>query len=237
MTETKVLVILTTYNEAGNVGALIEQLFALGVSGLSVVVVDDSSPDGTSQAVAAMKPRFPRLHLITRAGPRGRGYAGSEGFRFALKVGADYAVEMDADGSHQPKHLPALLAAMAECDVAVGSRLVAGGSDAERSPTRRLLTALASRYARLLLGAPIRDTNSGYRSFSRKAVQAIRPDTLKSSGPSIVHEMLYRAARAGMRFKEVPIEFVDRKSGDSKLNLGRLVSGYLWILRLRLGLD
>ena len=231
----KTVVMLPTYEEAGNIGPLIEGLYGLGVPGLDVLVMDDRSPDGTAKEAAGLKARFPGLRVVERSGPAGRGLAGREGFLRALEAGADLVVEMDADLSHQPSQVPRLLEAMAECDVAIGSRMTSGGED-RRSAPRRALTGLSAAYARLLLGLDVRDANSGFRCFRRSALEAIEPAALRSQGPSIVHEVLFRAARRGLRIREVPIEFAPRGSGRSKLDLPRLAAGWLWILRLRLGL-
>ncbi len=236
MKPAKIVVVVPTYNEGENIASLIRELFALGVPGLEVLVVDDESPDGTSLIVSELKPRHPGLSLITRSGPRGRGFAGREGFVRALEDGAGVIVEMDADFSHQPREIPKLLKALEDCDMVVGSRMVHGGLDEDRSALRRLVTRGANAYARALLGIKVRDVNSGFRCFSRRAMEAIVPASLRSRGPSIVHEVLFRASRAGLKVKEVPIEFLDRKEGTSKLTLWRLAAGYFWIMRLRLGL-
>lgn len=230
----KTLVVIPTYDEADNIAALLRELFGLGVPGLEILVVDDASPDGTFDIVKGLQRGNPALHLLRRLGPRGRGLAGRDGLIMALRLGADIVVEMDGDFSHQPRFVPELLKAMERCDVAVGSRLTAGGSDRDRPLWRRLLTKAANLYAGAALGLGVRDANSGFRCFSREALLAIDPASLKSRGPSIVHEILHRAARAGLRFAEVPIEFIDRRHGASKLTLGRLAAGYAWIARLRL---
>jgi len=229
----KTVAFIPTYNERQNIPALVEGLFSQGVPDLQVVIVDDSSPDGTADAVRALQPRYPGLALLLRAGPRGRGHAGRAGFLECLRRGADRAVEMDADLSHDPKHVPALLAALERCDLAIGSRRVPGGRD-QRPWPRLALTRLANAWARGLLGGGVRDMNSGFRAFNRRALEAVSPETLRSSGPSIVHEALYRVMRAGLRVEEVPIVFVDRAKGDTKLDLGKLIYGFLWIVRLRL---
>lgn len=229
----RVLVLLPTYNEADNLEPLIAALYGLGIDGLQVLVVDDQSPDGTADQARALKRRFPGLRLIIRSGPPGRGLAGRDGFVYALeRPEVEAVVEMDADFSHQPRHVPELLAALREADVAIGSRRALGGRDRDRAWARRLLTFFANAYARALLGLPVLDTNSGFRAFTRKALAAIEPGGLESRGPSIVHEVLFRVARAKLRVKEVPIEFLDRKAGVSKLTLARLAAGYLWIFRL-----
>lgn len=231
----RILVVLPTYNEAANLEHLVSALYGLAVPGLQVLVVDDQSPDGTAEKARSLRGRFPGLRLIERSGPAGRGLAGKDGFVYALhQAGLEAVVEMDADFSHQPRHVPELLAALESADLVIGSRRVSGGSDDDRPPARRVLTWAANLYARKLLGVSVQDTNSGFRCYSRKALQAIEPETLRSEGPSIVHEVLFRAARAGLRIVERPIEFVDRKVGLSKLTLRRLAVGYFWILKLAL---
>ena len=231
----RVLVLLPTYNEADNLEPLADALYGLGIAGLQLLVVDDQSPDGTAQRARRLKERFPGLRLIERSGPPGRGLAGKEGFVYALeRPEVEALVEMDADFSHQPRHVPQLLAALRGADMVVGSRRAAGGNDRDRVWARRVLTFLANAYARVLLGVPVLDTNSGFRAYTRKALTAIEPATLRSRGPSIVHEVLYRAARAKLKIAELPIEFLDRKAGASKLTLARLAAGYFWILRLSL---
>ncbi len=227
----RVLVLVPTYNEIENIAALVDAVFGLGIDGLEMLVVDDRSPDGTAARVRLLEARYPGLRLLERSGPAGRGRAGRDAFCYGLECGASYLIEMDADFSHQPRHIPQLLAAMEHCDVAVGSRRVPGGSDSDRPWPRRLLTRLANAYARRLLGLPVLDVNSGFRCFSRLAVERIRPSELRSTGPSILHEMLHKARGAGLRITEVPIEFVERKAGSSKLNLALLASGYFWVLR------
>jgi dolichol-phosphate mannosyltransferase len=234
VTRPRVLVMIPTFNERGNIAALVDEIFALGAAGLEILVVDDESPDGTAALVAQLAATRPGLRLLRRPPPAGRGLAGRDGFLYALNEGADFTIEMDGDLSHPPRSIPALLAAMDGCDVAIGSRLVAGGTDRDRPAFRRLLTLFGSAYARVLLGLPVADANSGFRCFSRKALEAIAPASLKSAGPAIVHEVLYRAARAGLRLREVPIDFVDRKQGRSKLGPIGVLSGWLAILKLRL---
>ncbi len=229
----KPLVMVPTFNERPVIGAMLEALLALPVPGLEILVVDDESTDGTPQLVREAAKKNERVHLLERPAPRGRGLAGRAGYLWALERGYDCVLEMDADFSHQPRYVVPLIDAMTRCDVAIGSRFVPGGSDDDRVLGRRLLTKIANAYARALLSLPVRDTNSGFRCLSRKALQAVDPASLRSKGPSILHETLWRAARAGLTLCELPIEFVDRKQGRSKLSLLKLVDGYLWILRLR----
>jgi dolichol-phosphate mannosyltransferase len=235
--DARIAAVVPTYDERENVAALVDELLALPFPRLDVIVVDDRSPDGTADLVAELQASRPRLILLRREGPAGRGLAGRDGFLLALERGAEFVVEMDGDFSHRPQHVPELLRALDGADMAVGSRFVSGGSDWDRPLWRRGLTAAANLYARALLGLPIVDVNSGFRAYRREALERIDPRTLRSAGPSIVHEVLFRAARRGLRVEEVPIEFIDRRRGESKLTFLRLAAGYFWILRLALGGD
>ena len=227
----RTIVTLPTYNEAENVSELVARLRALGVE---VLVADDNSPDGTWRIVEEMATKDSGVHLLRRMERKGRGYAGAEAFARALSMSTARIVEMDADLSHRPEDLPALLAALeAGADIAIGSRFIAGGRDERPSAARRWLTRLTTAFARLLLGTRVRDCNSGYRAFTAYSMTLIEPSTLTSAGPSIVHEVLLRAARRGLRIVEVPIRFVDRERGESQLTLGRLIDGFIRIFRFR----
>jgi dolichol-phosphate mannosyltransferase len=226
------MAMLPTYNEAGNIPSLIEALLE-AVEGMEVVVVDDDSPDGTWRVVGEMGARDRRVHLVHRKGGRGRGSAGVAGLRYAVDAGARLIVEMDADWSHHPRHIPALLAAAESADVVVGSRLVAGGGESGRGFSRRLITAAANAYIRIVLGLPIRDCTSGYRVFRREALEKIHLENLKSNGPAIVQEIAMACRRAGCSFAEVPIRFEQRRAGQSTLTFRILVGGLISVLRLR----
>ncbi len=214
----KVVVTIPTYNERENIGRLIREILALRIGhDLLILVVDDNSPDGTADAVAEIGRREPRVCLLLRREKRGRGLAGIAGFREALRMGADFVVEMDGDGSHQPAHIPSLLEAAKDRDLVLGSRFVKGGKDADRPPSRRLVTFLVRQFIRRLFSVPVRDVSSGFRVFRRKSLETIGLDSLMSTGPSIVLEILYRAHRLGLRLGEVPIVFIDRQGGTTKL--------------------
>lgn len=231
----KVIAVVPTYNEVENVDRLAEALRRWAPE-VEALIVDDRSPDGTGERVRALARTLPpgRLRLLDRPGPRGRGLAGIEGMLHALADRADRIVEMDADLSHHPRHIPALLAALDAADVAVGSRHVPGGRD-RRGIGRRAVTRASTLYARLVLGLAVRDTNSGFRAFRRTALEAIDLATCRSAGPAIVQEMLVRARRAGLRIREVPIDFEDRRAGTSKLGVATLIRGALRVLELRHG--
>ena len=232
----RTIVTVPTYNERENIGLLLDALLDLGLPGLEVLVIDDSSPDGTAEVVRSVAARRPGVHLMVRAGQRGRGTAGIAGFQKALEMGADFVFEMDADFSHDPKYLPGLLAVLekGEAQVAVGSRYIPGGKDAGRPLARRVISEVARRYTRGILGLSVEDVTSGYRGFARDVLAAVELSTFTSTGPSIVQELMFRAHVKGFRMKELPIEFVDRTRGQSTLTLRILVQSLLFVPRLRL---
>jgi dolichol-phosphate mannosyltransferase len=228
----KVIVTVPTWNEAENIGRLIDEIRALP-QGVEVLVADDDSPDGTWRIVEAKAKADPGVHLLRRTTNRGRGTAGAAAYVRALELGADAIGEMDADFSHDPTFIPALLEPLDRVDVVVGSRLVPGGRDVGRPWIRRFITGVSSRFARCVLGLPVRDANSGFRFFTRRALEWADPARAISTGPSIVHELLFKAVRAGATVAEVPITFVERERGETKLNVGRLVDGWRKILAFR----
>lgn len=230
-----VICTVPTYNEAENILPLARELLALGTN-YSVLVIDDDSPDGTWKLVSEAARDEPRLRLLHRRTDRGRGRAGRDGFVEALRLGADVVVEMDADFSHHPRFVPELVRRLDEpvpAGLVLGSRAVEGGSDADRSPFRRWLTLAANAYIRLLLGVGVRDCNSGFRAWRRSTLERIQVARTAARGPSIVQELLFKTARAGIPIAEVPIEFRDRTAGTSTLTLRTLVTGYVKVLELR----
>ena len=226
---------IPTWNEAGNILRLAQEILALG-PGFEVLVVDDNSPDGTWKLVAEAARSEPRLHLLHRTSDKGRGRAGRDGFVKALEMGARVVVEMDADFSHHPRHIPAmvrLLNADPKLGLVLGSRAVAGGSDADRGVLRRIITVCANLYIRLLLGVPVKDCNSGFRAWKRSTLERIDVARTFSPGPAIVQELLFKTARAKIGIAETPIVFEDRQVGESSLTLRLLVQGYTTVLKLR----
>lgn len=229
----KTYVMIPTYNERENIGTLIREILNLKISDLHVVVVDDNSPDGTSEIVKNLSQEHPEVELLLRTTGRGRGSAGIAGFKYALERGADCVVEMDADFSHHPKYIPSFLEAIQEADMVIGSRSVAGGKDVNRGIVRRVITFLAGVYVRIQLGLKIQDVSSGYRCFKRKVLEAIELDSMISTGPSIVSEVFYRAHLKGFSIKEIPIEFADRTHGQTKLNYIILIKTLLMVLKFK----
>lgn len=232
----KTVVFIPTYNEVGNIESLISRLLALGLESCEILVVDDNSPDGTGEVVADLATRDPRIHLLARPGPRGRGYAGRDGFIRALEMGADCIVEMDGDWSHDPDLLPSLLEPIirSEADVVIGSRYVSGGGVEGREWFRDIISGWARSYIRIILGISVCDPTSGYRLFGREALKKIKPETLSARDPFIVTEVLYRCHRAGLRIKELPIIFRQREKGVSKLNSSVLAAYLFRVWKLKL---
>ena len=227
-----VFVTLPTYNEGGNIRPLINDIRSLGKD-IGIVVADDDSPDGTWQIAQAMAREDRQVFLLRRFDNKGRGTAGAEAFQFALDHGADVIIEMDADYSHHPRYIPAFLDAIKHYDLVLGSRSVKEGRDLRPSVLRKYLTVFSSFYARSILGLPVKDCNSGYRCYRRKVLETIGMDTIRSVGPSIVQEVLYKAHLAGFSIGEIPIDFIEREVGTSNLNLRRLMQGFLMVLNLR----
>lgn len=229
----KTYVMIPTYNEKENIGNLIREILSLKIPDLHIVVVDDNSPDGTSEIVKELSKEHHEVELFLRTTGKGRGSAGIAGFRYALEHRADYVVEMDADFSHHPKYIPHLLKAIQGADMVIGSRFVNGGKDVNRGILRRIITILAGMYVKILLGLKIRDVSSGYRCFKRKVLEAIELDSMVSTGPSIVSEVFYRTHLKGFSITEIPIEFIDRVHGQTKLNSIILIKTLLMVLKLK----
>ena len=228
----KVSIILPTYNEAENISKVINLIKELHPH-WAILVIDDSSPDGTAGIVEDLRKKIDNIYLIKRDGERGRGLAGVCGFDLALKEGSDIIVEMDADMSHHPRYLPDLVREIENYDVVIGSRYIKGGGEMGRPLSRRLISRLANLYLRIILGLSIRDWTSGYRCFRREALNSILSD-IKSRGPSIVEEVLFKIRKKGFKIKEVPITFYERERGTSKLNLKILFKTLLYPIYLRL---
>jgi dolichol-phosphate mannosyltransferase len=228
----KAFVTIPTFNEAENIGRLIGEI-RRECPDMAIVVADDDSPDGTWKIVERIREEDRGVFLLRRITKKGRGSAGVDAFRFALEQGAHVVIEMDGDLSHDPKQMPAFLKKIREFDVVVGSRAVADGQDLRSSRVRRYLTRLSTAYARMVLGVPVKDCNSGYRCFRREVLQAVNLDSIRSTGPSIVQELLYRAYLLGFSITEIPVVFVERQAGNSNLNVRKLLQGFLTVLQLR----
>lgn len=218
----KTIVVIPTYNEANNIPPLAAALWALNLPDLSILVVDDASPDGTAEVVADMARANPgRIDVLRRPGKLGLGTAYKDGFRRAIDEGAQAIVQMDADFSHSPQYIPEMLRLLDNYDVVVGSRYVEGGRLDERwSFGRYLLSWWAnSIYTRLILGTRQRDTTAGFKAWRRATLIGIGLERIHSNGYDFQVEMTYVAEKLGYRIKEIPIYFEDRRIGQSKMSM------------------
>ncbi len=228
------LVIIPTYNERPNITALLPQVLAN--PRLSVLVVDDGSPDGTGDVVTAAMADSERVHLIRRSGKQGLGTAYLAGFRYALDHDAQFIFEMDADFSHDPRYLPDLLAAAEQrYDLVIGSRYVRGGGTTDWGLARQIISRGGNLYARLILGLPLADMTGGFRCYRQRALAALDLTGVRSNGYSFQIEMAYRVAQAGLQVGEVPIIFPDRRVGTSKMSKSIVREALINVVKLRLG--
>lgn len=255
---TRLLITLCTYNERENLELLIPEVLqqATGTPAggsdsadpgagddprhtppsasreVTVLVIDDGSPDGTGDLVRQMAQRDDRIRLLQRGSKQGLGTATLAGFRYAMEHGFDELLNLDADFSHQPKYIPALLSAMDVCDVAIGSRYVPGGSVGDWSLGRRLMSRGINAAARLLLGLTTRDNSGAYRCYRVSRLAGIDWSRTLATGYAFQEEVLYRCRRIGCRFQEVPIVFDERRFGQTKINLQECVTALLVLMRL-----
>lgn len=231
----RTLVILPTYNEAQNLPDLVDGLLDVDQS-LDVLVIDDSSPDGTGQVAGRLAAATQRVRVLRRLAKLGLGTAYVAGFRYALRYAYDRVVQMDADLSHSPRDVPVLLAAAQDADVVIGSRNIRQGEVEGWPLLRHLISRGGSAYARLLLGLPIKDCTSGFKCIRREALERIDLDALQAQGFAFQVEVNYACVRAGLRLAEVPIHFRDRVFGRSKMSWPIFLEACLLVPRLRLGL-
>ncbi len=227
------LIIVPTYNERENIVTLLDRLLALPY-GLEVLVVDDNSPDGTGDLVEEKKANEPRIHLLRRPGKLGLGSAYVAGFRYALAHGAQFVFEMDADFSHDPASIGDFLSNIENADVVLGSRYLHGVTVVHWPLKRLILSYSANVYTRLITGLPVRDATGGFKCFRRRALEAVDLDHVRSDGYAFQIEMSYKIWRKGLRIVEIPITFVDRRAGVSKMNQ-KIVWEAAWMVwRLRI---
>jgi dolichol-phosphate mannosyltransferase len=229
----RALVVIPTYNEATNVRGLIPEVLKVN-AGLEVLVVDDKSPDGTADVVKEMMASESRVHMIQRNGKSGLGTAYVVGFRYAIEHRFDYIFEMDADFSHDAHEIPNFLARMEDYDLVVGSRY-RNGVRVVNWPVRRLLLSyFANVYTRVITGLPVKDATGGFKCFRRKVLESIDLDSIKSNGYAFQIEMTYKAWRRGFSVHEIPIIFVDRQVGTSKMSKSIVWEAVFMVWKLRL---
>jgi dolichol-phosphate mannosyltransferase len=236
LAEGKTLVIIPTYNEAENIRLVLETVFSLELPDVDVLVIDDNSPDGTADVVKEIATQNPRVYLIEREGKLGLGTAYVRGFKFALEQGYDFIMEMDADLSHDPRMIPLFLSAIKEADLVIGSRYVGSVANVVNWPLSRLFLSIgASLYTRIITGMPIQDPTGGFKLFRRNVLEALDLDNVRSGGYSFQIEMNFKTWQRGFRIKEIPIVFVDRTVGSSKMSKKIIWEAIwmVWALKLR----
>lgn len=231
----KALVIIPTYNERENLAEIVPQVLA--IPGFEVLVVDDASPDGTGDVAEGLAASTGRVHVLHRPGKLGLGSAYVAGFRWALeRTDAPFLFEMDADFSHDPRYLPRMLelAEVEGADLVLGSRYTGGGANVVNWPIRRLiLSYTANAYARFVTGMPLTDSTGGFKCFRRKVIESIDLDAVHSDGYGFQIEVNFHAWEQGFRIRELPIVFVDRHSGTSKMNRRIIVEAFWLVWKLR----
>jgi len=228
----KPIIVIPTYNEKDNITRLLQEIFAIPIFGLEVVIVDDNSPDGTAAVVQETFSDYP-VHIIRREKKLGLGSAYIVGFKQALALGATHIFQMDADFSHDPKDVPRLLSAAKKSDVVIGSRRVAGGRIVGWNIVRHCTSFGATVLARLFLGIVVKDVTAGFRCIKKEVLLAINLDGIKSQGYAFQEELLLLIQKKGFSITEIPVTFVDRKKGKSKLGIKEVCEFFLTLTSLR----
>lgn len=228
------LVVIPTYNESDNIPRLLPTVLNLG-SHFEVLVVDDNSPDGTAHLVQLIQETDKRVHLIRRESKMGLGTAYIAGFKYALANGFDYIFEMDADFSHDPNELPRLLHQSEQCDLVIGSRYISGVNVVNWPMRRLMLSYMANVYTRYITGMPVRDATGGFKCYRRPVLEAIDLDAIHSNGYAFQIEMNFLAWKKGFKVCEIPIVFVDRRVGVSKMskNIVYEAAWLVWKLKFK----
>jgi dolichol-phosphate mannosyltransferase len=221
-----VLVIIPTYNERDSLPLIVRRVRA-ATPDAHILIVDDNSPDGTGDLADSLATDDDHLQVLHRTAKNGLGAAYLAGFRWGMSRGFDVLVEMDADGSHRPEHLPAMLEALQDADAVIGSRWVPGGGVVNWPRHRQWLSQGGNRYTQFMLGLGVHDATAGYRAYRRNALERMDLATVSSQGYCFQVDLTRRAAAAGLRIVEVPITFVEREQGDSKMS-GAIVAEALW---------
>lgn len=231
MNQANALVIIPTYNEKDNIEEVLSKVLDQD-DDLDILVIDDSSPDGTGEIVNKLSNGNDRINLLTRAGKLGLGTAYVEGFKYALKNNYSFIFEMDADFSHDPLEIPNFLSAIENADLVIGSRYIKGVNVVNWPLSRLILSIGASVYTRIITGIPLKDITSGFKCFRREVLESINLDSIQSGGYAFQVEMNWHVWRGGFRIKEIPIIFVDRTVGKSKMSKAIVREAVLVVWRL-----
>ncbi len=226
-----VLVVIPTYNEKSNISFLLHEIFSLNAN-ISVLVIDDNSPDGTAAVVKNLQDVYSNLYLIVRKGKRGLGSAYIEGFKYALNKAYKIIVQMDGDLSHSPQYLIAMIDLLKKYDLVVGSRYIKGGGISNWPLSRLVLSILANLFSRLLLRIPVHDLTSGFKCMKREVLEKINFSTIKSEGYAFQIEMVYRAYLSRVKIKEHPIIFRGRRKGKSNMSSSIIIEAFFAVLKM-----
>ncbi len=232
----KTLIIIPTYNEVDNLRPLLEDIFAQ-VPQCDILIIDDNSADGTGKLADEIHAENSQVYVIHRSGKLGLGTAYITGFKYALAHDYGAVFEMDADFSHNPCYLPAFLQAVEHAHLVIGSRYVQGGGTPGWSPLRRLISSGGNVFARMLLGMPVRDCTAGFRCYRTLVLRNIDLDTIQSQGYAFQVELTYRVLKQGFKIVEIPIVFVDRRAGKSKMSRKIIVEAFTYVLQTRFGVS
>jgi len=224
-------IIIPTYNERENIGLLVADIMGLEL-GSQIIIVDDSSPDGTGELADKLAVQYPSIRVLHRPGKMGLGTAHIAGMKAALGAGMSYILTMDADFSHHPRYIPSLLAGLERLDVVIGSRYVPGGGTLYCTTPRKALSQGANLFARTVLSLHAGDATAGFRGYRRAVLESIALDEIVSNGYSFLIEMLYRCQRQGWRIGEVPIVFENRQRGASKISKSEIGRAMQTVVRL-----
>ncbi|GCF11342.1 polyprenol monophosphomannose synthase [Dictyobacter arantiisoli] len=230
----KTIIIIPTYNEYDNLRPLLDTVFSYAPQS-DLLIVDDNSPDGTGQLADQIAAEDPRVHVLHRAGKLGLGTAYVAGFKYSIEHNYDAAFEMDADFSHDPKYLPGFLKTIENADLVIGSRYIPGGSTPNWSYVRRLISGSGNIFARFMLHIPVHDCTAGYRCYRREVLESIDLDTIQSQGYAFQVELAYRVMKQGFRIREIPITFMDRRIGQSKMSRKIVIEAFTFVVRARFG--
>jgi dolichol-phosphate mannosyltransferase len=228
----KSLIVIPTYNERENIAHLVEDVLRC-LPTTDLLIIDDHSPDGTGEVADELATANSQIHVMHRPGKLGLGTAYVRGFRYAIEQGYDLVFEMDADYSHDPRYLPRFLEAIEGADLVIGSRYIPGGATPNWSALRRFVSGGGNIFARTMLGIPVRDCTAGYRCYRTAAVRTLNLDAIRAQGYAFQVELAYNFWKSGFRVREVPIVFVDRRVGKSKMSRRIFAEAFLWVLRTR----
>jgi dolichol-phosphate mannosyltransferase len=232
----RTLIVIPTYNERENIASLIADVLRFAPQA-DILVIDDGSPDGTGQLVDEIGATNSQVSALHRPGKMGLGTAYVLGFHYAIEHEYELVFEMDADYSHNPKYLPDFLALAQDADLVIGSRYIPGGDTPNWSPLRKFISGGGNIFARTVLGIPVKDCTAGYRCYRTAALRRLNLDAIHAQGYAFQVEMAYNFWKSGLRIRETPIVFEDRRVGKSKMSRAIFIEGFLWVLRARFNGD